>query len=1497
MTLPGGPADKIGNRYELKWTAHNFARILLGEAQQIRLEAPGMDSAEFWIDSRVGREYHQVKRQQTNAAGWTLSALRKEGVLAGFWGHLQAPDTRCVFISTHSAADLQKLSERSRGATDAAEFLLSFAQDRSSRDGLALLAAEWNCSEHDVYEALLRIDVVTEDEASLDDRVRLELRLVVDGNVEVPLDRLIQCGLEKVHQILGPNELWAEMSAVDVTPSSVLPASLEAKVQSITAEYLANVSFIPILDRTLERKEASQIGEQLQRGCRLVLAHGVAGTGKTGVLRQVIEQEQSAGSLVLAVRLDRVEPATTAQDFGINLGLGQSPVIALSRAKGHGRYKVIVLDQVDSVCLTAGRHPEFLDGVAALVREASLRNDISIVLACRTYDLEGDPRLRTLISKNRGEAICINPLDRRAVVDVLRNCGIDGRNLSESQLRLLESPLHLFLLSEIASAHSHSETRSFESGTDLLAAYWHRKPLLIRERRGRTPTWGPIFAALCTEMDRRALLSVPESVLDAFNQEDVELLCSEHVLSRTRGRLSFFHESFFDYAFARAFVSDRRDAAATFVEGDQGLLRRAQLRRILTLLATDDRNEFRHVATVLFSETNLRFHLVVAVLDSFRELDGPEAGDWDVLRRWGECEQLAQPHIDSVVFGRPNWVDFFSDAGILDAWLRGPDRAEFAVRSMVATYRARPELVVTHLERWIEDGESRPDLLGYAFEMCSPRAATEQAERFFVSLVQRGLLPAQIPNVPGGRSDFWHALRMSREKNHALTLKLGLLHLRRQCDGDGWKTALKDGSDEAMHILKEGAGAVPGAFLELFAPLVLDLLNLSELGAEHGVPFKEDALWKYRSLGPHYKISSVLLASMVDAIVKLGSKDAVAVKWLREFEASSFSTSHFVVFAAASRGVMVDHESLRLLVLRRAKSSALGIGYHDAPHHLAKSILRILAEHCSDEGLHEIEEAVLCYYPDFERGAAALGSVIRQRRSYRGHTQLQLLRGMPHDRLSANARRRKQELDRKFEGWDEPSPKVKRAEFVSSPITPAATERMNDAAWRRAIEKYDDIHRSHHFVLDGGVHELARELEKSTRREPQRFAELAATFPLDAAPSYLSAVLRGAADSDLPISTLARLVDAARSRPDGNCSRAVSWLMHKKAELEWPAESLAALIHYATAGHTPQDESWVVLAKGGPWEKRDLLEQGINCDRGAAVDAMSALLAAKIERRIVFGPTLLGIARRERCDEVRVCAIQCCTPLLGVAPSEACALFSALIGPFARVLSSLPARHFLVRAVHWATEDSISLVEHSLRSQLPAARRSGAMAAYVGWLYHPDLFAHVVAVARDAGVAARTGAAEALAELAAADSFTDPALEQLAQLLDDPSTSVRKAASRCLYTVKENTERLGLLAERFYATKAFVDDSYQLINQLRTTKTAPVRLAIRLGQEFLNKKAAEAADIRTHSAFEASHVAELVVAASARAQGIEREECLDILDGLLRIRAYGVVNAIDQALA
>ena len=113
MTLPGGAANKLGNRYEKWWTLSEFVRMLRSDTEAIRIEAPGVDKAEFVVTAAAHRERHQARRSHQNGK-WSLAALRGDGLLEAIGRYLAGNNDRFVFASGSNARALADLCESAR---------------------------------------------------------------------------------------------------------------------------------------------------------------------------------------------------------------------------------------------------------------------------------------------------------------------------------------------------------------------------------------------------------------------------------------------------------------------------------------------------------------------------------------------------------------------------------------------------------------------------------------------------------------------------------------------------------------------------------------------------------------------------------------------------------------------------------------------------------------------------------------------------------------------------------------------------------------------------------------------------------------------------------------------------------------------------------------------------------------------------------------------------------------------------------------------------------------------------------------------------------------------------------------------------------------------------------------------------------------------------------------------------------------------------------------
>ena len=117
----GGWADKLGNRYEGRWTAKQLLLLLAERLQMVQLETE--EAVEQRVDLLVGRTDGATEAQQckknNSKNNWSITELARRGVLGGLHSFLiQAPTHRFSFVSNREATDLKRLIEKAREASD-----------------------------------------------------------------------------------------------------------------------------------------------------------------------------------------------------------------------------------------------------------------------------------------------------------------------------------------------------------------------------------------------------------------------------------------------------------------------------------------------------------------------------------------------------------------------------------------------------------------------------------------------------------------------------------------------------------------------------------------------------------------------------------------------------------------------------------------------------------------------------------------------------------------------------------------------------------------------------------------------------------------------------------------------------------------------------------------------------------------------------------------------------------------------------------------------------------------------------------------------------------------------------------------------------------------------------------------------------------------------------------------------------------------------------------
>ena len=310
-----------------------------------------------------------------------------------------------------------------------------------------------------------------------------------------------------------------------------------------------------------------------------------------------------------------------------------------------------------------------------IIRQAQAHPNMRVLLACRKFDIENDYRLRGLTdSDGVAETVPVERLAHETVREVVARFGLNADSLNCNQLNLLSVPLHLKLLSELA-ADEEINALNFETAQDLYARFWEYKQRVIRGRLGRPVQWTQVVYAMCDYMHNRQTLSTPEVVVEDWSS-DTDAMVSENILVLENQRYSFFHEGFFDYAFARRFAGGSQSLLGLMQSGEQRLFLRAQVRQILLYLRDTEFDRYIANLEETLSSSDVRFHIKQVILALLADLSEPAREEWDVLSTFaGRDFNDPLTRQSWLAVRRPSWFRLVDSLGLVQQWLDDADDA------------------------------------------------------------------------------------------------------------------------------------------------------------------------------------------------------------------------------------------------------------------------------------------------------------------------------------------------------------------------------------------------------------------------------------------------------------------------------------------------------------------------------------------------------------------------------------------------------------------------------------------------------------------------------------------------------------------------------------------------------------------------------------------------------------------------------------------------------
>lgn len=434
------------------------------------------------------------------------------------------------------------------------------------------------------------------------------------------------------------------------------PTSAFNKVSSELKNYPATIT--PHIHRDEVDEVVRWIEQEAEQtdSTRQALVYGKAGAGKSVVMHDVLAALQArADYLVLGLKSDQIE-FVDEDDLARKMHLAKPIQVVVEEMARNYQRVVLLVDQIDALSLSLSANRTPLRSLLNLIKNVQNINNVRVVISCRPYDLEYDPLLDSLDIKHKWE---IKDFTKEQVENILIANHRELR-ISDSLLRFLGNPLNLYLFLKV----DNSEQLPAQLSVEVLYHQLWRK--FILDNSVRTVDKCRLLTLLdniVTEMYERQELSVHKLEFETEHDPELQYLLTNGLLLQTgNNQIQFFHQTLFDYVYARRFIESGKKLLDVLKNQHQGFFIRSAVKSILAFLR--EKNHKDYLATIdrlIYAKDDdrkdiFRYHLKSLAISNMVYSDYPFQDELN----WIERKLFADEQYMDLVFDSVHTKDWFN---------------------------------------------------------------------------------------------------------------------------------------------------------------------------------------------------------------------------------------------------------------------------------------------------------------------------------------------------------------------------------------------------------------------------------------------------------------------------------------------------------------------------------------------------------------------------------------------------------------------------------------------------------------------------------------------------------------------------------------------------------------------------------------------------------------------------------------------------------------------
>lgn len=1431
MALEGGGfADKFGNSYESNWVAEQLLRLVEEEITSITVEPLGED--ETGVDlivekSNGSREFHQCKSSHNNSDVWTLSSLEISGVLIKAFNQIQRTDCTFKVVSPLSFTQLSQLSLSAKNTTPNPQDFIEHQVDQSDKrrkffeDLCHKLGLNVNV-EIDVAKAIqflknfevIAFSVNSESQRNIlgkiDKNFSSNSNNIIDYLKNYPTDNNHLRSSITSFQLLESMKCQGFNQRIYENDTRLFPI-----VERVSQAFRDSITPFLIEDSLIERSEIANCIDSINN-YPITLIKAEAGMGKSAFLLQLCDEMHKKGHICLPIRLDRNRPEKNADAFGNDLGFSHSPVFSLNKFAG-AKKAIIILDQLDAIRWTASHSSSALQVCQQIAYQViQLREDnydISLVLACRDFDLNEDIQLQSWISSlnNKVAHITLKELSVEEVKEILAPYE-NYDSLSPVKQTILKIPIWLSFYIQLMKNDQGS--LDFTNKSDLISLYWIDRLKQLNNVITDLSSANRIVDDFIEKASRDMQFSIPINALCNHNPNVLEAIISVGIFNKTGNQVSFQHQALFDYHLGKRLFDIALQSSDAFLKeigsrSEQTLTRREHIKYALKLLAQSKQLVFCQNISALFNSTNIRFHIKYLAINVIREITVIKAPLRSLIINLINDSELNQPFIDHACFGHSQLVTVLSEQDIISRWLNGSDsEIDLAIRLLSSIAEKAPNIVLKEIGSFIGVSEEWNNRCYSALSW----NIQDDSEEMFAVRKMLWMLNCSVRNIS------WESL-IKKQPYRMIDILNIMLEERRN---EVISSEANNVEQTSLSLLRQSWHQYQLEYLKELSinsteKLFTDIMpRVFEIASNSIVSTDKKYFWLNKSRFSSNKTREHLIENLIDVLILAGEK----------FTDNTHELYQLLTPYLLDRDVIVEYIIAKLLLnlsieysddvigwLLNSPETRLACGnkYEEPEWVLAGKLIEKFSPYCEKEIFNNLEFAVLDV--GLSKDIESIEYALEMRRkfgnfwtSYWGEAQYFLLNKLDDNRISKKSIDLYNVLQRRFKGCSDTYFYSYDSSYGGAVVSPLPqANKLSDRAWTKLILTNEERFSTWKMkpldsgtVTESSIRAFSNSLSTAVKNEPERFAKLSLTLPKDINEKFIENIYYGLADNNssnlaedfkeswqpCPLDLRYKVI---RHFEDFDESQALTRLLTDTPKIIDHPDMLDKLIDIALHSSNPDNNKLNVYEtkEGNNAEHttaESLMQNSINCYRGIAYGGIAKIFWDN-EEYARDNLSLINSAINDPHPAVKIVAVRLLTPFLNYDINYALQRFLDLCKSDLRMSCAYESYHFFNSAfTDDFREQYVALVKLMLISEYEEVRKQAGIQVFARYFFN-GLFENELSSVLTADESVKLGIAEVLVQFLTVDDYAEQEhklVKVYKSLISDSSQEVKDELLSCI---------------------------------------------------------------------------------------------------------------------